>query len=244
VAAGTPVAVTVLPRGLPAGDDGGVTTPSAPARPVRRDTRVPGRRARLAPLVAAGALAVGLAACGGSSSSPTTTTKAPAGSSTTSTSGGAASSSTTSSTAAAAATCRTSSLAVSLGPPNGSAGATHYSLAFRNTGTTTCTMYGYPGVSFLDGSGNQIGDPAQRQGGTPAPVALAQGGKAYASVAVTDPGIAPCSGSTAAAQVRVYPPGETQAATIAAPSGLLVCTSSDTAAYQSSTVSPIALTAF
>jgi len=221
-----------------------VTTSPVPARPARHGATGRGprpvRRSLLAPLVAAGALAVGLAACGGSSSSSTTTTGAAAGSSTTSTSSSPSTSSTTSSTA----TCRTSSLALSLGPPNGTAGATHYSLAFRNTGATTCTMSGYPGVSFLDGSGHQIGDPAQRQGGTPTPVTLAPAGKAYASVAVTDPGISPCSGSAAAAQVQVYPPGETQAATIAAPSGLLVCSSSDTATYQSSTVTPISLTAF
>jgi len=225
-----------------------VTTSPVPARPARHGATGRGprpvRRSLLAPLVAAGALAVGLAACGGSSSSSTTTTGAAAGSSTTSTSSSPSTSSTTSSTAAGTATCRTSSLALSLGPPNGTAGATHYSLAFRNTGATTCTMSGYPGVSFLDGSGHQIGDPAQRQGGTPTPVTLAPAGKAYASVAVTDPGISPCSGSAAAAQVQVYPPGETQAATIAAPSGLLVCSSSDTATYQSSTVTPISLTAF
>ena len=104
-------------------------------------------------------------------------------------------------------------------------------------------MYGYPGVSFLDASGDQIGDPAQRQGGTPTAVTLAAGGSAYASIAVTDPGIPPCSGSTAATQVRVYPPGETHAATISAPSGLLVCSSPNTSAYLSSTVSPVSLTA-
>ena len=37
------------------------------------------------------------------------------------------------------------------------------------------------------------------------------------------PGIPPCTGPGTAAQVRVYPPGETVAAQIAAPSGMLVC---------------------
>lgn len=223
-----------------------MTTAPVPPRPFRRHARGAGRRPLVGPLVAVGAVAVALAACGGSSSSSTTSTTAPARSSTSSTSASGSSSSTssptTSSTAPGTSVCPTSSLALSLGQPNGTAGATHYTLTFRNTGATVCSMYGYPGVSFLDGSGHQIGDPAQRQGGTPATVALAKGGSAYASMAVTDPGIPPCTGSTAAAQVRVYPPGETQAATVAAPSGLLVCSSPNTASYQSSSTSPVTTT--
>jgi hypothetical protein len=194
--------------------------------------------------VAAGALAVGLAACGSSSSTSTTTTAAPATTTTTTTSGGSSTtSSSTATTAPGTPSCRTATLAVSLGPPNGSAGATHYGLTFRNTGTATCTLYGFPGVSFLDSAGHQIGDPAQRQGGSPLTVTVGPGASAYASVAVTDPGIPPCSGSTAAAQVVVYPPGETHAASVAAPSGLKVCSSPNTSAYLSSTVSPVSSTA-
>ena len=92
---------------------------------------------------------------------------------------------------------------MTLGPPNGSAGASHYGLTFQNTGSATCTLYGYPGVSFLGASGQQIGDPAQRQGGTPTTVTLTARGRAYASITVTDPGIPPCSGSATAAKVGV-----------------------------------------
>lgn len=221
-----------------------MTTPHLPARLLRHGARGPGRHARLAPLVAVAALAVGLAACGGSNSSSTTTTSGGGTTSTTSSSGGSStSSSTTSSSTPGTPGCRTAALTVSLGGPNGSAGATHYNLTFRNSGSVTCTLYGYPGVSFLDASGHQIGDAAQRQGGTPATVTLAAGGNAYSSIAVTDPGIPPCSGSTTATQVRVYPPGETQSATVAAPPGLLVCSSPNTSAYQSSSVSPVSPTA-
>ena len=139
--------------------------------------------------------------------------------------------------------CRTAALSVSIGSPNGSAGASHYGLTFQNTGTAACTLYGYPGVSFLDSSGHPIGDPAQRQGGTPTTVTVAAGGNAYASIAVTDPGIPPCSSSTAAAQVRVFPPGETPATQVPAPTGLLVCSSPNTSAYRSSTVSAVSSTA-
>jgi hypothetical protein len=104
-------------------------------------------------------------------------------------------------------------------------------------------MYGYPGVSFLDSSGNQIGAPAQKEGGTTATVTLAAGGNAYVSIAVTDPGIPPCAGPGTAAQVRVYPPGETVAAQVPAPPDMLVCTSPNTSAYTSSFVTPVSNTA-
>jgi len=235
--------VTVLTPGADSGTDGEVPSPSVPGPSTRRRSRNHRGHAVLGRLVAIGALAVGLAACGGSNSTATTTTVTPATTSPTTTGGGAStSSSTTSSTAAGPQTCRTASLTVSLGSPNGSAGATHYGLTFRNTGTAACTLYGYPGVSFLGASGQQIGDPAQRQGGTPTTVTLAAGGSAYASVVVTDPGIPPCSGSTAATQLRVYPPGETQAAVVTAPSGLLVCSSPNTSTYLSSIVSPVTTT--
>ncbi len=234
--------MTILALAALREEDGGVTDPTAPARPTRR--RTGGRRIALGPLLAAGALAVTLAACGSSGSSSTTTTGAtPTTSPTSTTRGSSTPSSTTATTTPGTPSCRTASLALSLGTPNGSAGATHYGLTFRNTGTAACTLYGFPGVSFLDSSGHQIGDPAQRQGGSPATVTVAAGASAFASVAVTDPGIPPCTGSTPAAQVRVYPPGETHAAAVTAPSGLLVCSSPNTSAYLSSTVTPVSATA-
>ena len=97
-------------------------------------------------------------------------------------------------------------------------------------------------MSFLDAGGHQIGAPAQRQGGTPATVTVGTGTTVYSSVAVTDPGIPPCAGGTTAAQVQVYPPGETHAALVTAPSGLQVCSSPNTPAYLSSTVTPVSAT--
>jgi len=203
---------------------------------------VPRRRAALA-VVAVAAVAVGLAACSSSSSSSTTTTRA------TTTTTSKPSTSTTATTAATTTTtragtgCATSALALTFGSPNGTAGAVHYTLTFHNTGSTSCTLYGYPGVSFLSSSGAQIGAPAQRQsGGAVTTVTLAAGGNAYSSVAVTDPGIPPCSSQATAAQVRVYPPGQTQSALVTAPSGVAVCSSPNTSAYTSATVSPVSAT--
>ena len=231
----------MLAAPVPSGEDGMVTTTRPPARPTTRRSLGPSWRSLLGPLVAIGALALGLAACGGTGSSTTSTAAAPTTTAApTSTTGSqSTSSSSTSTPLTPIRSCRTASLAISLGSPNGSAGATHYGLTFQNTGTSACTLFGYPGVSFLDSSGSQIGAPAQRQPTTPATITLAAGGNAYASVSVTDPGIPPCSGSTAATKVRVYPPGETSAATVTTPSGLLVCSSPNTGSYLSSTVTPV-----
>lgn len=194
-------------------------------------------------LIALGALAIGLAACGGSSSSSSTTTQAPP-----TTSGGTGTTSTTgssTSTTTSITTCHSSGLTATLGSPNGSAGASHYEITFRNTGSAACTLFGYPGVSFLDAKGSQIGSSAQRQAtGQPATITLAGGGNAFSSLAVTDPGIPPCSSSTAAAKVRIYPPGDTQSLLVTAPTGMLVCSSPNTAGYLSSIVTSVSAASF
>ena len=234
----------MLPSWVDTGEDGEVTTPDAGPRPA--DDRRAGARGRpVRTALVLGALALGLAACGSSSSSTSTTSSSPPTTSTSTSSGGGSTSTTssapTTSTTTGTAGCATTSLSVSVGSPNGTAGATHYGLTFHNGSSAPCTLYGYPGLSFLDASGNQIGAPAQRTGGgTPTTVTLSVGGNAYASVQVTDPGIPPCTGSTAAAQIRVYPPGQTQSLQIPAPTGLLVCSSPNTGSYLSAIVTPVA----
>ena len=116
---------------------------------------------------------------------------------------------TTTPTSAAATTCHTTDLTVSLGPPNGTAGAINYEIQFRNNAAVPCVMNGYPGVSFVDASGNQTGVPAQRNPIPFAPVTIAPGATAYAHFAVNDLGNPPCSAD--ALQIRVYPPNETAA---------------------------------
>lgn len=194
-------------------------------------------------LIAIGALTVGLASCGSSSSSSSTTTQAPP-----TTSGGTGTTSTpgsSTSTTTGIPTCHTSGLTANLGSPDGSAGASHYEITFRNTGSAACTLFGYPGVSFLDAKGSQIGSAAQRQAsGQPATITLGGGGNAFASLAVTNPGIPPCSSSTAAAKVRIYPPGDTQSLLVTAPTGMLVCSSPNTAGYLSSIVTAVSAASF
>ncbi len=72
--------------------------------------------------------------------------------------------SSTGGTAAPAGRCDTGSLAGSIeSGSGGAAGSTYVHLALRNTGSSTCTLQGWPGVSFVGGGdGSQIGAAATR----------------------------------------------------------------------------------
>ena len=143
-------------------------------------------------------------------------------------------------TTAGAVACTTGRLALSLGSPSGTAGATHYELLFRNSSSSSCMLYGYPGVSFLTSAGQQIGAPATREPGTTIhTVALAPGSRAQADLAVTDPGIPPYAGQSVAKYVRVYPPGNTQSVNVTAPGTLEVCSSPNTPSYSSAQIGPV-----
>ena len=195
-------------------------------------------RTRAAVLLLAG---VGLLLTACSSSSPSTTTTTTSTGATTTAPTTTAPTTTSTSSSPQASGCTTSNLTISLGSPNGTAGAIHYVLTYRNAGTLPCTLFGYPGVSFLAADGSQIGSPAQRTSGIGATsVSLAPGTNAYSSVSVTDPGIPPCSSSGTATQVRVFPPGETHAALVAAPNAIAVCSSPNTPSFLSAIIGPLA----
>jgi hypothetical protein len=198
----------------------------------------PGRR-RVAVLPFVG-VALLLTACGSSSSSSTTTTTAATTTTTVPTTTTTTAATTTTSSVPKSNICATANLTITLGSPNGTAGAIHYVLTYRNAGTSACALFGYPGVSFLAAGGSQIGVPAQRTIGVGvAAVTLAPGASGYSSVIVTDPGIPPCSSRGTATQVRVYPPGETHAALVAASGGIAVCSSPNAASYQSAIAGPL-----
>jgi Protein of unknown function (DUF4232) len=47
-------------------------------------------------------------------------------------------------------------------PGDGTAGSTYYMLELSNTSHTTCTLFGFPGVSAVGAGGHQLGSTAQR----------------------------------------------------------------------------------
>jgi hypothetical protein len=106
--------------------------------------------------------------------------------------------------------CSSSHLKLSLGIGQGTAGTTYQVLVLTNTGSTSCTLFGYPGVSFVDTSGAIIGQPADRDKAAEHTITLAAGGAANALSRQPDAGNFPaaaCQMKTAD-RVRVYPPGQ------------------------------------
>src|SRR5439155_26053040 len=89
---------------------------------------------------------------------------------------------TSSSTPAGPPACPTSSLQVKLGISQGYAGGVYVVIDFTNTGASTCTLFGYPGVSLVKGPPyTQIGLAAKRSTTTPKTlVTLAPGATANA----------------------------------------------------------------
>ena len=176
------------------------------------------RVGRLAVAAAAFACVASMAGCASSGSQSTTpattatvTTTAPAAP-------GSVSNSTPTSTLSPAVTgpaaCPTSSLQVKLGAAQGYAGGVYEVIDFTNTSDSSCTLYGYPGVSLVTGPPyTQIGLAAKRTAAsTPVKqVTLAVGATANALLQIVDalnyPG-ASC-GPTKATAVKVYPPNQT-----------------------------------
>jgi hypothetical protein len=114
---------------------------------------------------------------------------------------------------AATPACATSGLDVWLNTQgNGAAGTIYYHLEITDLSGSTCTLFGYPGVSGVSLTGAQLGSAASRNGVTPTTVTLANGETAHALLAIHDAGAFPPSQChmVTAAGLRVYPPNQTQ----------------------------------
>ena len=119
-------------------------------------------------------------------------------------------------TAAGSTECRINQLDVSI--TGGDAGVGHRStvIVFRNTGSATCVLQGYPGVAALDGSGHQVAQAKRTlngylgglRAGNPPVVRLDAGASASAMVESVAFG-ADGASCTAYAGVLVTPPDET-----------------------------------
>jgi hypothetical protein len=111
------------------------------------------------------------------------------------------------------AACATSSLRVKQGTSSGYAGGVYVVIDFTNTSGTSCSLYGYPGVSLVSGSSRtQIGLAAKRTATTPVRlVTLAPGATANAVLQIVDALNFPSStcGPAKATDLQVYPPNQT-----------------------------------
>ena len=106
--------------------------------------------------------------------------------------------------------CLASGLQAQLGASQGTAGTIYQVIVLTNTSAASCTLYGYPGVSFVNGQGgSQVGAPATRNPAVKAAgLTLTPGGKANALLAVHDAGAYPDCQLTSVDWLRIYPPGD------------------------------------
>jgi hypothetical protein len=99
------------------------------------------------------------------------------------------------------------------GQGNAAAGSSYYPIQFTNASGTSCTLYGYPGVSFVTApGGGQIG-PAATRNPTAARqlVTLSPGQTVHAELQVVDAENYPPSGCglVTAHWLKIYPPNQT-----------------------------------
>jgi hypothetical protein len=122
---------------------------------------------------------------------------------------------------AAAPTCRTSGLRVRFADDEGggAAGSVYGTITFTNTSQVTCSLRGFPGVSYVGkGNGTQIGAAADHDDDTVSRVTLAPGKKAVATLRRTNAGnyASECN-SKKVDGLRIYPPASTTSAFVKFP---------------------------
>jgi hypothetical protein len=113
--------------------------------------------------------------------------------------------------AAQSSRCLASQLTDWLGVPgNGTAGSTYYELEISNISASTCTLYGYPGVSALR-NGHQLGSAAARNTEhSDSLLTLTPDSTVHVILQIVDVGVynpASCKPELAQ-ELRVYAPGD------------------------------------
>jgi hypothetical protein len=124
------------------------------------------------------------------------------------------------STGTGTARCHSDDLSLKLGTGDAAAGTYHTDLVFTDKSDHRCTLYGYPGVSWVTGdNGTQVNDPFERGSGTRKTITLSPGGQAHA-VLVTHAALNFPADKCKPVDVRgyrVYPPDETASIFVSAP---------------------------
>ncbi|MGI5353393.1 DUF4232 domain-containing protein [Streptomyces sp. CA-250714] len=103
--------------------------------------------------------------------------------------------------------CHTSDLKASFGPNHPGAGQENFALVLTNRSGSSCTVRGYPGLAFVNSSGEQVSFDPNRTGGEIRTVTLAPGKSAWAPLSYTNPEVTNVTTVTPSA-VRVTPPDE------------------------------------
>ena len=156
---------------------------------------------------------------GSSSAPPTSATPSPSTSASPSASSS-PSAPATSAAPAGPALCKASSLTVATDSTGGgAAGSIYEKLILTNSGSASCILEGFAGVSLTaDANGAPIGEPAARETTVPVTrIELAPGKAAWAELRYTQAGNYGDCTKVAAAGYRIYPPEDTASLFVAEP---------------------------
>ncbi len=160
-----------------------------------------------------------LAACG-STSSPSSSSTKPTNTSSSSKKASKKNAAITS-TSNSGGRCRSANLVAHMIAVQGAAGSVIRTYTLVNTGSTTCTLYGYPGLQLLSSSGAKLTTTVLRTPATEATVKLTHGASAQFSIefaAQTGYGNASCPIS---GQLEITPPNAYHSLTLTGPAGTL-----------------------
>jgi hypothetical protein len=158
---------------------------------------------------------------------PTTIAAAPTTQATTA-SATASTTTTTSTAAPATPACTASTLSLSFVGQQGGMGHGEIGFARRNTSSSSCRTYGYPGILFLDRNGNALPTIPHHTtrdffGSGPAvPLVIAPGAGASFRLDVGH-GVATSSGCATAYGLQVIPPNDTATLRTSIPNGAYEC---------------------
>lgn len=109
--------------------------------------------------------------------------------------------------------CHTSELKATVGEGHPGAGQENFPLVLTNGSGHTCTVYGFPGLAFVDGGGHQVSVDPERTSAPKARISLAPGESAWAPLSFTNPQMTDAKTVTPAS-VKITPPDELDPLTI------------------------------
>jgi guanyl-specific ribonuclease Sa len=138
---------------------------------------------------------------------------------------------TTTSTTAAASDrlpCRAAGLALSFVSQQGGMGHGEIGFALRNTGSTPCRTYGWPGILFLDKQGRALPTIPHHTtndffGSTPAVPLVIEPGQSASFRLDVGHGVATSNGCATAYALQVIPPNDTATLRVSIPNGSYEC---------------------
>ncbi|MFI9245398.1 DUF4232 domain-containing protein [Streptomyces sp. NPDC053086] len=110
-------------------------------------------------------------------------------------------------TTASGSRCHTSELGAAVGRNDPGAGQENFPVVLTNRSGRTCTLRGYPGAAFVNGSGGQLGADPRREPGSTVTVTLRPGQSAWTGLTFSNPGVSGAKQATPAA-LLVTPPDE------------------------------------